>query len=216
MNNENNSLPISPNWRLTISTGENRIVHAHGCSFINDWDISGCEEIKKFKPGKHNPCPTCARLCYATLGAKDYDKNYKSYQKLLNTISVNLVKRLYSDSRAKTQLIGKKLFLQMKEDNWYIDFSFGVQLFHNNYNMKERESGESWTSIGFHEHELHASSDSDRFAEAIRNICDYDYQIAEEKHKEKRRKRKAHNKEIRKTFNTLDAEYDPEYYGFFC
>lgn len=215
MNNNSPILPISPNWRLIITTGGEHIVHARGCTYIKDWDTGGCEEIKKFKPTKHSPCPTCQKLCYATLGAKDYDKSCKAYKSLFENISATLVKRLYSDCKAKTYLIGKKLHLQMKEDNWYIDFSLGVQLYHNNYNMKERESGLSYSCIGYHEHELSGTTDNERFSEAIRNICDYDYQKAEARHKAKREIRKAKNKSARKTFNILDSDYDPEYYGFF-
>ncbi len=208
---------INDDWKLIITNGTKRIVHAKGCSHIKDWNITGCDELTKFKPSKHFACPLCVRLCYATLGAKDYDKKYKAYEDFLKLLPLSLVKRFYHENKAKTIIVGKKLYVQMRDDNWYIDFEYGVALFHNNYNIRQRNSGDEWSSIGYHEHELFSLSNTEKFKEAIRQICKYDYEIAKSVHNERRQNRRAKVKLYRKSFGKIeiDEKYDPEFYGFY-
>ena len=77
--------PLNKDWRLVMTLGGSRIVHARGCDFIKDWDINGCQELLKLKPMKHKLCPQCSKLAITTLGAVDYVENLPKYKRFFKT-----------------------------------------------------------------------------------------------------------------------------------
>lgn len=191
---------FTKNWKLCITIGGSKMVHARGCEFTKDWDINGCTELVKLKPTKHKLCPKCSKLAIITLGANDYIENLQKYKRFLEDATYGALYSFYYENKAKTRFVGDKLYVQCNQDNWYIDFSLEPRLFHNNYNMKQRDSGENWTSLGYHEHDLKTGA----INEALRKISDYRYKEASKAHEKKR------NSKQRMTF----SELDPEYWGF--
>ena len=190
-------------WKLMEPKGGKKIIHARGCEYIKDWDMAGCRPILKYNPKKHTVCKSCSKLVYATFGAKDYVKNIENYRRILGIAPESIVKSLYVDCKAKTQIVGDKFYIKCRKDNWYIDFGLNdIRLFHNNYNIKQRLEGEGdWTAIGYHEHTLKDQIDKFKLGEALLHITQYDFK---EKHHEPRVKKKEH----KMTF----SEYDEEYY----
>ncbi len=200
--------PYSEDWKLLITYGTPRTVHARGCEYIKDWSIYGTEELKKLKPEKHYICPICAGLCYTSIGAKDYVENLNAYKKLFisgdfGKINPDLLKDFYHTNKAKTKIFGNKLYVHLKQDDWYIDTSLNeIRLYHNNYRVANRERGKECDEAGYHEHILPRGERT--LADAIKAIIRYDFDKATKAHKKKRDKRP------RMTF----SEYDPESWGF--
>jgi len=196
---------ISIDWRLMQAIGGKKLVHARGCDFIKDWELDGCREITEFKPNRMKPCPTCGKLVFVTLGAKDYVKNVAKYKAIFlqSGVTIDTIIGFFRDSRAKTQVFGDKLFIHCRKDDWYIDLSLGeCHLYHNNYQVQKREQDAVFDSKGYHEHDLKNETQAQRLNEALRQISAYRYEKAEKAHA-KRRKPKM----------TFD-EYDQEYWGF--
>ncbi len=195
---------LSKDWKLLITCGNPKIVHARGCEFIKDWSAEGSEELTKLKPQKHNICKICEGLAYATIGAKDYADNVSKYKQIFTGVKADILKELYVNSRAKTQISGNKLYLAVKSDRWYIDFSYDeICLFHNNYKVSRRERKDTdFSAVGYHEHSIKGKTG--RMQTALQSIIDYCYEEAEKVHKEKRKKKP----------KILLSEYDPEAYGF--
>ena len=191
-------LPISKNWKLIATIGGKKMVHARGCEFIRDWDVNGCYEVTKLKPQKQKLCPQCSKVALATLGAKDFLENLPRYKKFFENISYSAISQLYYENKAKTEWVGDRLYIQCNLDNWYVDFTYNVRLFHNDYNMKQRDAGESFDVLGYHEHEVSNGTD------AFKQIAKYRYKEASKVHAKKR------NSRPRTTF----SELDPEYWGF--
>ncbi len=188
-------------WKLMETKGGAHVVHARGCSMTEDWDISGCREVNKYKRDKHKICKCCANLVYLTVGAKDYIKNLDRYKKHLNGASRNLLEYMFIDKRAKCEFYGEKLYIKCKADNWYIDFSLDdVRLFHNNYNTKSRDNND-WVAAGYHEHDIYGEAKEDKLRTMLYQISHYDYDEASKNHEAKRKARP------KVTFKDLDAEY---------
>lgn len=202
--------PISVNYKLVRELGGARIVHAKGCSMIQNYDVRGLEEIDTFKPGKMTPCKHCEKLVYIAGAAEDYQKNYRKYNAVFRDVSASLVRTLFgSDKKAQCTFLGDRLYILYGKDRWYLDltfFSLGeVHLFHNNYNTEKRSHGDSaWFKTGFHEHPL--PDQRTTVTECIRRIIGYDYGKAKRAHKE-------HQKERRQNRHTM-SEIDAEYWGF--
>lgn len=208
--NYNEDEIFSSEWKTLITYGIPRTVHARGCDYIKDWSIYGTEELKRIKPSKHHLCPVCAGLCYATMGAKDYIENLATYKKLfldenyLGGVPADILKTFYYTNKAKTYIYNTRLYIHMKQDDWYIDTAFGqVKLYHNNYRVSERSRGGDVIESGYHEHFLQ-KGEAKPLAAAIKSIIRYNFEQAEKAHKKKRDKRP------KMTF----SEYDPESYGF--
>jgi len=205
---EVNECHISKDWKLVQAVGGKKLIHARGCSFIADWELDGCREIVEFKPNKMKPCPTCGKLVFITLGAKDYVKNVTRYKAIFlqSGIMMDSIISFFRDSRAKVQLFGDRLFVHCRKDDWYIDLSLGeCHLYHNNYRIQQREADGNFDDKGFHEHPLRKETQVERLNEAMRHISGYRYEEAEKAHAKKRKPRM--------TFTQYD-ESDPEYYGF--
>ncbi len=195
---------LPQDWKLLITGGNPRIVHARGCEHIRDWREEGSEPLPKLRPQKHNICKVCEGLAYVTVGAKDYVENLAKYKQVCAGVSPAVLKELFVENRAKSTIIGSRLYLTVKDDRWFIDFSLGdVRLFHNNYRIirRERKKGD-FSDPGYHEHSIRGRSD--RMQKAFENILGYDYEEAEKAHKKKRKKRP----------RVILSEYDPEAYGF--
>lgn len=208
---DSNAEPLfSKNWRLLITYGVPRTVHAKGCDYIKDWSVYGTEELSKLRPEKHYLCPVCAGLSYATLGAKDYNENLRMYKQLFinpdtyGGVPVDVLKELYYTNKAKTYICGTKLYIHVKQDDWFIDTNLGqIRLFHNNYRVSDRSRGKEHVEPGYHEHLL-PRGEKKTLSNAIKSILRYNYEEAEKAHKKKRDKRP------KMTF----SEYDPEAWGF--
>jgi len=201
---------FSEDWKLLITYGSKRTVHARGCDYIKDWSIDGTEELRKLKPEKHYMCPICAGLSYASIGAKDYVQNIAAYKRLfLNKdtfggVPTEVLRDLYYTNKGKTYIRGNKLYIHVKQDDWYIDTEYGqVKLYHNNYRVSDRERGKNHEEPGYHEHFLQ-KGERQPLATAIKSIIRYNFDEAEKAHKKKR------NKRPKMTF----SEYDPESWGF--
>lgn len=194
---------ITKDTILIRTLGGNHIVHAIGCPYIADWDIDGCEPIARFKPDKMATCPMCKRMAYTSIGAKDYAKHRKDYERIFTEfkVSANLIADFVQAGRAKMTLINNIMYVHAKQDDWYIDFNYGdVHLFHNNYRANARSAEDDNAFIkGYHEHTLAAEAPNDKAYEAIRQIIKYDYRTAEKVHKKK--------KKPKMKFSELDAEY---------
>lgn len=189
------------NTLFVRADGGARIVHYVGCPRIKDWDIGGCSPAGNIKPGKMKFCPVCERMIFASLGAKDFVKKRNAYEALWQKYKVpgRSVRTLFLTAKAKTELKGDILYITSRRDDWYLDLSFrDVRLFHNNYNVAERERGHITTG-GFHEHNLISTSPQNRFVEAVNQISKYNFEKAQETHRKK--------KKPRITFSELDEEY---------
>ena len=195
---------LSKDWKLIMTDSENHIVHARGCDYIANWTVDRDLELHKLKPGKHNICRSCKYLVYATLGATDYVENVKTYKRIFKGVPIRILKLLFVEKRAKCQVFGDRVYFRVKNDCFYIDFSYDVvRLFHGNYSVSTRESGQDhFERGGYHEHKIKAM-DEPCMKDALREIANYNYEAAEVWHKKKRKKRAM----------TL-SEYDPELYGF--
>jgi len=197
-------ITISKDWKLIQSIGGKKLVHARGCSFIADWELDGCKEVKEFKPKNMKPCPTCGKMVFVTLGAKDFAKNALRYKKIFESVPTELIVKFFRDSHAKVSLFGDKLYIHCRQDDWYIDLSFDeVHLFHNNYKVRKRELGDHFAEVGFHEHELEKTTSAAKLIEAIKEIDMYRFEKAEQVHARQRKKK------TKMTF----SEYDEEYWG---
>lgn len=174
--------------KLIRTTGGKRFVHIITCPYIRDWDTEGCEPIDKVKYKKMAICPTCEKSIYLLEGAKDFNKKQKEYEKLFENVSASKVKNLFISQKAKSELVGTKLYINTKYDSWYIDFTLldEVRLFHGNYDISARESHEdNFKKMGYHEHNC-----GNTFNSAISQIVRYDYKRAEKIHKSQRKKLK--------------------------
>lgn len=203
---------FSKDFKFIQTIGGKKMVHARGCPYIINWDVTGCREVfqlERTKNGYRYPiCPTCEKLVHIAQGASDYSENWRKYQKLFEQASTRLIKKLFTEMESTCYWHGDRLYITCREDTWYIDDSLesglNVRLFHNNYSAQERrETGE--ISNGFHEHEYYETSVSSRINTFLRQITNYKFEEADKVHKQKALKR------VRHTF----SEYDPEYYGFY-
>jgi hypothetical protein len=180
---------ITKDTLLIRAVGGSRVVHTIDCDFIKSWDISGCVPIDRFNPKLMKTCPKCESMVYVSLGAKDFAKNRKKYAEFFTRHNVNstTVKEFYTQGRAHTEFRGNTLYIQSKKDNWKIEESLDgkIHLFHNNYVVKQRDAGDNFSGIGYHEHEL-ISKEPERLYEALRQIINYDYEKAQQVHKKKK------------------------------
>ncbi len=195
---------ITNDWKLVIACAPPRLVHARGCDYIKNWKLENTEIVSKLKPQKQWICKACEGLAYVTVGAKDYVKNLYKYKILFKDVSPKVLKTFFLKNKGKTEIVGEKLYIQTRTDNWYIDFSFDdIRLFHNNYQVSKRERTSSpCYAAGYHEHTVYRPGN--RLQNALEAIIGYDYSEAEKRHIRKRKK-------VSKM--TL-SEYDPEAYGF--
>jgi len=193
-------MELSEDWKLIITDSSPRIVHARGCDYIKDWVVDGSLELYKVRPEKHKICRTCENLVYATIGAKDYNKNLKTYKRIFKDVPPKTLRYLFEKRHAKCKIIGERIYFKIKQDVFYIDFSFNeVRLFHANYKVAKREQGKDFGQGGYHEHNLSGYEMKD----ALEYLAFYDFDKATEVHKKKRKRPRM----------TL-SEYDPELYGF--
>lgn len=208
-------MEITKNTLFIRQNGGTRHIHYIGCPYIKDWDINGCSPVDKIRIGKGKLCPMCEHMAFISMGAKDFPKKRKDYDALFKRMNApgSLIRTLYVVAKAKTELKGDILYIRSRQDNWYIDTSLDeVRLFHNNYGVEERKKGEAMElftngALGFHEHELLATSIRERFREAIVQISKYNFEKAQQTHKKK--------KKHRITFSELDdSELDEKYWGF--
>lgn len=197
-------MELSPDWKLIMTDSSHRIVHARGCDYIKNWVVDGDLELFKLRPNKHNICRTCEYLAYTTIGAKDYVENLRVYKRIFKDVSPSLLKYLFVEKRAKCSVNGNRIYFNVKQDIFYIDFSYDeIHLYHANYKVLKREAGEKFEKSGYHEHVLKRYRRV-TMSDAIEYIAYYDYNKASESHKKERKKRPK---------MTL-SEYDPELYGF--
>lgn len=205
----NDDIHISKDFKLVQSIGGAKLIHARGCDFIKNWDLDGFREIKDFKPNRMKPCPTCGKLVFVTLGAKDYVKNMPRYKALFlhKSVAIETLITFFRDSHSKVQLFNDKLYIHCRKDDWYIDLSLGeCHLYHNNYRIRTTDKKERYDAKGFHEHPLKKELQMERLNEALRHISGYRYEEAEKVHAKKSRPKM--------TFVEYDGEYDPEAWGF--
>ncbi len=198
----------SENWKLMMPKGGQKIVHARGCEYVKNWDMSGCIEVHSYNPKKQVVCRTCAKLVYTTLGAEDFIENKDKYNEFYALASDGAIYRLYVEAKAKTHIYGNKLYIKCRQDNWYLDFTDGIsqmKIYHNNYNVKERAKGEDWAAIGYHEHELVSDVPSGRLNEALNAIYNYDYKKSHEA--------KETNSSKKSKASMTFSEYDEQYSG---
>ena len=186
---EENLSGITKDTILIRTIGGSRTVHAIDCDYIKDWNINGCIAIDKFNPKLMSTCAVCERSVYTSIGAKDYTKNRKKYEEVFqkNGIQAATVKDFYRKARAKTQFRENILYVESKKEEWKIEFlpNDDVKLFHNNYQVRKGNSTDRIGRSGYHEHTLHTST---KLYEAMRQIINYNYEKAENKHKVKRKK----------------------------
>lgn len=198
---------ISSDFQLIQTIGGKKFVHARGCPIITDWDVNGCRELREYKP-KLNVCPTCKKYIWITIGASDYAERWKQYKSLFEKASERIVYTLFVEKKATCFWHGNRLFIHCKDDEWYLDYSYEeIRLYHNNYNIKERNKTGENIGGGYHEHELDNELKSAKLNNALRQIVKYDFEEADKVHRKKRVESLG-----RRTF----SEFDPEYYGFNC
>lgn len=197
---------ITKDTKLIRTIGGKRMVHVTNCSYIKNWTIEGAEAIKKYNPGKMKVCPTCERLVLLADMSKDYAKNKVKYSQLISEykLSVAVLNKLFA-AKCKVELCGNKLFITKKKDIFYISFEYDdIRLFHNNYNVSNRDNGSIDSTKGYHEHDLFSEDSVKRFDEALRQIANYEFEEAKKTHA------KSKPKKGKMTF----SEYDEEYWGF--
>ncbi len=194
-------MELSSDWKLILTDSNPRIVHARGCEYIKDWIVDGSLEIPKLRPDKHNVCHTCAYLAFTTLGAKDYVENVTTYKRIFKDVPIFILKELFTKKRAKCFIRGSRVYFEMKQDLFYVDFTYDdVHLYHANYCVRKRENGQFCEKGGYHEHKINGHE----MKNALYYLMYYDFEKAKSGHEKKRKKR------VRMTL----SEYDPELYGF--
>ena len=195
---------ITKDTVLVRAKGGSRILHVVGCDIISDWTLDGCEAVQKVKFNKMKLCQNCQRLIYTSQGAKDFKKKRKEYENLYKKFSIpsSIISALFINAKAKTEIKNDTIYITSKRDNWYIDYRFNeVHLYHNNYRIGERMTNMNSFAVdkGFHEHELYATTNNQKFIEALKQIIKYDFKKANAVHKKK--------KKPKMKFSELDQEY---------
>lgn len=207
---------ISKDFRFLQEVGGQRYVHARGCSILGHYDMNhyGLVEVPKFVPSRMKGCPRCyKRLCLASV-ATDYIDNLKRYD-IFSEVNSNLIysfcftKGNKVKSKVHINFVGDRLYISYQGEDWYIDTSLfsldEIHFFHNNYNVRKRERGESNNQSGFHEHEIPNRENMTAAMQieyCLNYISTYDFKEATVAHKKKRKKS-----------HISVSKYDPEYYG---
>lgn len=215
-------------WTLAKQIGGDQLIHARGCDLTKAWDSSGMREVFSFEP--NDPlCKCCEKLTYITLGAKDYPKQYENYKKQLIFVPIATLKLLFKKNHATCfyrpdSVMGDKMYIHCREDDWYIDFSDDdIKLYHNNYSVRARERGErSFMEPGYHLEKLKSDKNVGKINEALLKIARYNFEAATEIHHTQNTKKKPSitMEDLEKWYgddNPEDDPYiDPSYYGFHC
>ena len=197
--------------KLYREVGGARLVHVFNCPILQGYDSpDGIEETPRIRYGKHIVCNVCKKMAYVSVAASDYEKNFKKYQKWFKGVDELTLAKLVFKKHAKFMISGDKLYVKVSNERFYLDFSLfdidKVDLYHNNYNLKKRESGnDNFENCGYHKHEL-GFKKKDIVGNVLAYIIYYDFDEAKKVH-EKTRKDSVNKREVL-------TEDDPAFWGF--
>lgn len=134
-----------------LYSDKDHILHDKSCADaknIPDEELTGLTEFKT----DMKLCCNCAEKAIVRNGAADM-KQYGEYNLFFIKAHLRnrLVRKLYIDQGAKTELVGKVMNIAVHEDKWklVLQEDGGVKLLHNNY-RRNRDGSRSMGS-GYHE-----------------------------------------------------------------